>query len=908
MGVNRPRMMLPFARSLMQDSQFMSTTETTFLLETKFQPPRLGGSRLRRGRLTGRASQIVDVPLALVSAPAGFGKTTVLLDWFEELNVSARVAWLSLDESDSDPQQFARYLSAAAARQLKLHAVDPEIGLEALSAEIVNHVSAFQGDAVLFLDDYHLVNSIRVDEAVSFLVERGPSNLHLVVGTRRDPGLPLARLRARGRLLEVRADELRFSNEEATALLNDAEGLHLSSEQVSTLETRTEGWAAALQLAALSVRGREDPDRFIRAFDGSQQFVFDFLAEEVFQAQDEATREFLLRTSVLERMTGPLCDAVTALDGGSARLAALSRANMLTVALDEDAHWYRYHHLFRDFLRHLLEQRPPAERHDVHRRASHWLAREGSLEEALPHAISAGDDAWTVDLVEQAMPDATLRGDLLVPRFSRWIEAVDRHEIERRPRLAIPLAFSRALAGRVDEAAELIAFASDVIEGRTPAHSPMSDTEIENHRGSLALARAYLTRYRGNPAEALRIAEAEMARTGDELTRAWLEMTRQLVLFESWEPEHVPSPAEIRSAARGCYRTGHLSGGTAMHMVEFYRLVAGGELNRAAVHIQDSLRDAQERRALPALGMLHGALAEILYERNELDEAEDEARRCIALGAPGAAPGLFVPPEVTLARIQLADGRVEEARESLRTLEDRARTVETIQGRAFFPALDAYFRLRLGENQAAREWAESPASTEQGTPPLLDEFRQLMRARAFADGRPAESLAILGAVRETAEACGRNGRAFEATLLQACTLWRMGDERAAARRFDEILPVAEREQYVRTILDEGQPAFALLRRAAAGGRHAPYATRILLLVSQASPSSESSKSAGPDDLSERELDVLRLLVLGASNREIAEELVVSTDTVKTHLRNVYGKLDVHSRTQAMARARERGLV
>ncbi len=876
------------------------------LVETKLEPPRVRESLLRP-RIVDLADRVLDVPLALLSAPAGFGKSTLMLAWYERLSASAAVAWISLDEADSEPDHFARYLAEAAYRAWG-SAGGAELSLEALMVELVNHAAALDRPAILMLDDYHLVESERIHAAMGFLLEHMPAAMHLVIGSRKDPLVPLARLRARGRLLEVRADDLRFTGAEAGELLNGVEHLELDADQVATLEGRTEGWAAALQLAALAARGTSERKRFVSTFGGSHRFVFDYLAEEVLSAREDETQAFLLRTSILERLSGPLCDAVIASNGSAARLTALNRADLFTIALDEEGGWFRYHHLFRDFLRRLLEERLAAEVSSLNRRASEWFAAENLIEEAVHHALLAGDETWTLTLIERAMPNATLGGDLLTPGFGRWLTSIPRQEIERRPRLAIPLALSQALGGRLTGTAELVDRAEEVLNGRDPASQGLPESEREYLRGAASLARAYIARYRGEPSEALAIVDHAETRTTDELVRAWLRMKRQLTLYEAWGPGNEPSSEEIERAARGCYEAGHLSGATAMKVVEFYRLLHSGQLNQAERHVRAALAEAYERNALPTLGMLHGTLAEIEYERGNLDEAEEEARRCLGLGAPGSAPGLFIPPEVTLARTQIADDRRQEAVESMRLLEERARTVETVQGKRLFPALMAHLHLLLGNLAAASHWAQSLILPPAGERNFDWEYTRLVRARVLlAEGRSADVLPLLAEVAEAALAAGRTGRWLEAKLLESCALWRSRDERGAMTSFAAALPLAEREGYGRTLLDEGEPALAMLRRAATGP-HGSYVTRLLLLGGETASLTTRSRATGPDDLSEREQDVLRLLVLGSSNREIADELVVSLDTVKTHLRNVYGKLGAHSRTQAIAAARARSLI
>jgi LuxR family transcriptional regulator, maltose regulon positive regulatory protein len=883
-----PRNILP--------KESMSGSQPASLLETKLQPPRARESLLRP-RLVDLAERALDVPLALLSAPAGFGKSTLMQGWHERLSVSAAVAWISLDEADSEPGHFTRYLAEAAHRAWDT-ALGPELTLEALVVELVNQVAALDRPAVLMLDDYHLVESPRSHATIGFLLEHMPANMHLVIGTRRDPPLPLARLRSRGRLLEVRADELRFTPGEADELLNGMERLGLAPGQV----------AAALQLAALAARSASEPDRFVGSFGGSHRFVFDYLAEEVLSAQDEEMQAFLLRTAVLERLSGPLCDTVTSLSGSASRLAALNRGNLFTVALDEEGRWFRYHHLFRDFLRRLLEERLPSEMQALHWKASEWFAAENLIEEAVPHALLSGDEAWALDLIERGMPNATLRGEILTPAFETWLRAIPRHEIQQRPRLAIPVVLSQALGGTIAGTLELLGQAEEVLEGRHPGPYELPEAEREYLRGAANLARAYIARYRGEPDEALAIVDRAEAVATDDLVRAWLGMKRQLVLFEEWSPGMEPSREAMNLAARQCYAAGHLSGGTAINVVEYYRLVLAGRLNDAERHVRAALTEAYERNALPALGMLHGTFAEMHYERGDLDEAEDEARRCLALGAPGAAPGLFTPPEATLARVQVADGRFDEARASIRMLEDRAERVETVQGKRFFPALATHLRLLVGDLPVARRWAESLVIPSPGERDFDWEYTRLVFARVLlAQGRHNEALPLLGEVAAVAHASGRAGRWLEAKLLESCAHWRSGSEGAAMTSFTTVLPLAEREGYARTLLDEGEPSLALLRRSATG-QHGSYVTRLLLLAGESAAALSRPRAAGPDELSEREQDVLRLLVLGSSNREIADELVVSLDTVKTHLKNVYAKLGVHSRTQAIAAARSRGLV
>jgi LuxR family transcriptional regulator, maltose regulon positive regulatory protein len=884
------------------------TSGSAPLLETKLRPPHARASILLRPRLAELVPRSLEVPLTLVAAPAGFGKTTLLLDWCNRLEERAAVAWLSLDETDNDPDQLALYIKAALSRaSAGLMSEGESLTLEATVAELVNRLAGDVRPVVLVLDDYHLIESTRVHAALTFLLEHQPPSLHLLLGTRRDPPLPLARLRARGRLLELRAEDLRFTPEEAAGLLRQLVPYNLTAAQVKTLEERTEGWAAALQLAALSLQRSSSADAFIDAFSGSSRFVFDYLAEEVFERQTEQTQLFLLRTAVLERLTGALCEAVTGMSGGDLLLGELFRANLFLSALGEEERWYRYHHLFRDFLRRTLERRSGEEIPVLHRRASEWFAAQGLLDEAVPHAVASGDQSWALTVLEQGMPVATMRGEILTPAFERWLRDLPQDEIYRRPRLALPRALSLALTGRIGEAEQVVDRVERVIAGRESPPHEVSEDERLALVGILASARVYIERFRGHQDRAIEIADEMMAELPPaETAQAWLGMVRQMALFEKWAPNLSEG---IERATRKCFEHRHLAGALGLMTFEFYHLVLCGRLNQAEQHLRRSLRRAYESHALPVVGMLHGVKGELHYERGELDDAEEEANRCLSFGAPGFTPGVFTPPEITLARVQIVDGRIGEARTSFHLLEERARSVETVQGLQTYPAWIADLRLRFGELDAAQRWAADSGLGPNTVPTFAVEYSCLVYARVlYATGRGSEALSLLDRIREGASAAGRHGRALEARLIEACIHQREGDDRTALGSLNQVLPLAERENYCRTLLDLGEPMLAMLRKVASTGAHASYAAQLLLLAGEEPELQWRAKAARPDDLSEREHDVLRLLARGFANREIADELVVSLDTVKTHLRNAYSKLGVHSRTQAITSARERNLI
>src|SRR5215211_6388370 len=413
------------------------------LVSTKLRPSQARPNLVARPRLIAKLEPQAGRKLMLISAPAGFGKTTLLGEWAASRSDEQCVAWVSLDEADNDPARFLSSLRAPGS---------PPV--EGLTGALINELADFPGTLAIVLDDYHLIDSDQVHGIVSFLLERLPSNVHLVISSRIDPPLPLARLRARGQIAEINAADLSFAREEAVAFLKDTMELNLSDEYVTALEARTEGWIAGLQLAALSMRDREDIPSFVRAFSGSHRDVLDFLAEEVLERQSERVRSFLLETSILQRLTGELCDAVTAREDGQEMLETLERENLFVVALDDERRWYRYHHLFADVLRGLLEKERSKDVKQLHLRAASWYERNGWASEAVEHALAAGDAGWAARLVEYYTQALFQRGEGVT--VDRWLLALPAGLVRSRPRLSLAQAILAFITGRADEVEPLL--------------------------------------------------------------------------------------------------------------------------------------------------------------------------------------------------------------------------------------------------------------------------------------------------------------------------------------------------------------------------------------------------------------------------------------------------------------------
>src|SRR5215813_12469592 len=610
------------------------------LVATKFHVPRAGF--MPRPRLLARLAEGVGRGVTVVCTPAGFGKTTMLGDWARRSR--QRVAWLSLDAGDNDPARFWRYVAAALARArpgidapvVALLRGPHEPLLEAVATVVVNELTSVpgEGEVVLVLDDYHLVEAPRVHESVAFLLDRLPPGLRLVLSSRADPPLPLARLRARGQLAELRAADLRFTVAETAAFLREVTGLDLPAASVAALQDRTEGWAAGVQLAALSLRRHADPARFIATFAGRHRYVLDYLTGEVLAGQPEQVLRFLLETSVLDRLSGPLCDAVTGLTGSQEMLEELDRANLFVVPLDEVRHWWRYHHLFADLLRARLERARPQRIPGLHRAAAAWHEQYGFADDAVRHALAAGETGWAARLVERHMEALLRRREDAT--LDRWLSALPAALVRARPRLCLAQAAAAIWRGRLEAVEPLVASAERAFAatGGEP-HEPSVGRALSvlaNVPAGIASVRAWVASLRGDPARAVDCARQALAHLGEE---DWL--LRSLITWNlaaaDWlrgrlaQAEHTlvevaaerPAAGQVFLAMLVCYDLGQVQR-------------AQGCLGAALRTYQQALETAREAgQRLPLAGMAHVGLAEVLYERGELAAAHEHATQGVTL-------------------------------------------------------------------------------------------------------------------------------------------------------------------------------------------------------------------------------------------------------------------------------------
>ena len=831
------------------------------------------------------------------------------------------MAWLSLDSGDSDPSSYWAYVLAA------LRTAAPDVGASAqgllespggapittVLTSLINDLAASDQEVVLVLDDYHVVAAPAIHEAMTFLVEHLPPQLRLVIATRSDPPLPLARLRARGELAEVRAADLRFTDQEAAAYF-DGMGLRLTDDEVSTLEGRTEGWVAALQLAALSLQGRGDAAGFIDGFAGDDRHVVDYLVEEVVNRQSEDVRDFLLRTSVLPRLSGSLADAVTGRTDGRQMLETLDRDNLFLLPLDDQRRWYRYHHLFADMLRARLLDERPGEVAELHRRASAWNEQDGDTSAAVEHALAAGDVDRAAGLVEAVIPAMTK--DRREAQLRRWMDALPEEVYARRPVLANGYVGALMSTGEIRGVEGRLRIAEEWVEAaRTDPTALPSGLLVANpgewsklpgwvqiHRAGLALMVGDVATTTDHGREAIAVLEP-----GDDLGHG---AATALMGLASWrQGDLATAEAAYTETIRRFELVGYVSDilGCAVTLADLQ--LTRGALRDAERTYRNALDLAARQPAAPLRGTpdMHVGLSMLHVERGDLAAAAEHLRLSHELGEHLGLPKHPHRWRIAEARLHEADGDLAGAL----TLLDEA---ERVYDGDFSPdvhpvaAMRARLWVRQGRPELTLAWAADRGLSVSDEPDYLREFEHVTLARALVARSDAAADGFLDTLLTAAEGAGRLGSVLEILLLRALARQQRGDVEGAMADVARALELGEPEGYVRTFTDEGPAMATLLAAAAKRGVATAYVARLLRQHGPGPLDPPRPSDVLVDPLSDRELDVLRLLASELSGPEIARHLVVSLNTVRTHTKNIYAKLGVGSRRAAVRRAEELGLL
>ena len=912
------------------------------LVSTKFHQPDQPDRSVARPRLIDRLEGARRSRLTVIAAPAGFGKTTVLTQWLASTtNPSAgqppAVAWVSLDTRDSDSGTFWTYVVTALQGVV---AKTDGVGVAALDilrsrqpssdaaiTTLVNDLEQLEGEVLLVLDDYHVIEASDIHEAMAYFVDHIPANTHVILATRTDPALPLARLRARGELVEVRSADLRFTDLEAAEYLAGPMHLTLTANEIATLAERTEGWAAALQLAGLSLRDRDDTSEAVAKFAGDERFIVDYLVEEVLDRQTGDIRSFLLATSVLDRLTGSLCDAVSGQTGGASTLLELERSNLFLVSLDDNRTWYRYHHLFADVLRsHLVEQGQPSPVL-LHQRAAEWLYANGDSAGAIQHALAAQDFDRAAELMELTMPD--MRRDRREGELAGWVGQLPEDVVSTRPVLAVQLVGALAqvsnfdgLESRLDDVEKLLRPDGGRWPDRPPAGLVVVDDDayrslpatVAMYRAALALVSGDLESSRAHAREALSEVPAD-----DDLVRGGAGAIEGLA---SWAMGDLASAHDAYSESVVAMRkVGHLADvlGLCVTLGDLCR--AQGQLNKALDTYQDALRlTATEPGRPPLRGTadMHTGISGVMLERYDLAAVAEHLELSGKLGEHNGLPQNAYRWRVVSAGLSQAQGDLDGALDLL----DEAITVyngdysPNVQP---VPAVRARLQLRRGALSDADEWVRGADVAPDDELSYLREYEHVTLARVLLarhqvnddDTALADSASLLQQLNAASSEAGRVATEIETLILLALAHQAADDVVAAQEALRRAVTTGRSESYVRLFAEEGRPIATLLTALAKQEKDRDTLSYLRRLAAAATkPVRAIAEEHGEliEPLSERELEVLRLLATDLSGPEIARELHVSLNTMRTHSRNVFRKLQVSSRRAAVRRATDLGLL
>ena len=875
------------------------------LLSTKLFIPKSQKDLVPRPRLFEKLNKGQDKKLTLISAPAGFGKSTLLSNWVRQSEED--IVWVSLDESDNDPTMFLTYLIAALNQS---DAIETAIGKGSLSllqspqsppvvdimTSLINEITSLLGKITLVLDDYHLIQEPLIDESLTFLIGHQPQNLHLIIATRDDPQLPLVRLRAKGQMNELRAADLRFSLSETTEFLNQVMGLSLSVADITALETRTKGWIVGLQLAAISLQGQEDTTCFIKSFTGSHRFILDYLIEEVLEKQTKDIQKFLLKTSILDRMTGSLCDALTAQNNSQKILKYLEQANLFIVPLDNERRWYRYHHLFADLLREQLHQSDTSSTGDesgdvaeLHLRASVWYEDNGLEIEAFQHAVAANDIERAERLIEGDGMPLHYRG--AVAPVLNWIRSLPTTVLDARPSLWVAYASALVFIGQPTGVEEKLQAAEAALQDADP------DDKNQDLLGRIAAMWA-----------ALAVPQNQIE----------IIITQSLQALNLLHPDNLP----VRTAATWTLAYAYQLQGDYFAAKQTYTKVisfgqASGNImftiagTRGLGNVQETenqlyLAAETYRRVLQLVGdqplsaacEAHLGLARIFYEWNDVDSAQKHGQQSVKL----AQKVSFVACEVFLARLKLAQGDVTGAAEILTTADQFVHQHNFMYQMPEVAAEIVITLLHQGNLAAASQ--------------LVEKYElPISQARVhLAQGETSAALAVLEPMRQQVEAKGLKNEWLKVMILQAVAHHAHGEKDKAVQLLGDALVLGETGGFIRIFVDEGPPMARLLYEVLSRGISPDYVQRLLAAFPDVQLEktdlsiSQAPKSKLLEPLSEREIEVLELIAEGLTNRDIATRLYLSLHTVKVHAHNIYAKLGVKNRTQAAAKGKTLGIL